>query len=282
MIKLNNNDNDFIYEGIRLDDTGHYVFDKLEDFPTDLLCLAKDTSGIHESDNITYIYGYTFNNNVPKELQRDFRNALKHEFDNSDLFYDDSVYDFVEDGVFALDRYKKLEDFKVLVTVRPTSGENSLLDYISSIIMDYTQTGFLTFGFLKKLCSEVTFDEEKAFKTLKNTEKYGIKSDAEIRKIVHRITKQLDRTIRTNPNELFQIKRYSPVLARIGFSSFLRFKNKFEENVYRNLENGTDVLICDDFVTSGSTLSEMRSFLTAINPNNKITAFALINQQRQY
>ena len=230
MIRLDNSE--FIHEGIRLDDTGHYVFDKLKDFPTDLLCLTKDTSGVHESNDITYVYGYRFNDNVPKDLQKDFRNALKHEFDNSDLFYDDSVYDFVEDGVFALDRYKRLEDFKVLITVRPTSGGDSLLDYISTIIMDYTQTGFLTFGLLKKLCSDVVFDEEKAFNALKNTDKYGNMSDSEVRKIVHKITKQLSRTVRTNPDELFQIKRYSPVLARVGFSSFLRFKNKFEEDIY--------------------------------------------------
>ena len=84
MIKLKNGN---IYEGIRKDESGHYIFDKIEDFPTDLLCLAKDTSGVHESNGITYVYGYTFNDNVPKEIAKDFRNALKHEFNNTVYFY---------------------------------------------------------------------------------------------------------------------------------------------------------------------------------------------------
>jgi hypoxanthine phosphoribosyltransferase len=62
----------------------------------------------------------------------------------------------------------------------------------------------------------------------------------------------------------------------------VKFKNEFDEQLYKNLENGTDVLICDDFATSGSTLREMRDFLMSVNPNNNITAFALINQNRNY
>lgn len=279
MIKLKNGN---IYEGIRKDESGHYIFDKIEDFPTDLLCLAKDTSGVHESSGITYVYGYTFNDNVPKEVAKDFRNALKHEFNNTDLFYDDSVFDFVQDGVFLLDKYKRLEDFKVLITVRPTYDENSLLDYIDTIITDYSDTCFVTFDLIKRICSEVTFDEEKAFNALRNTGKYANKSDASLRKIVHNITVELARTIKRNPDAKFQIKKYMPVVARVGFSSFLKFKNETDEQIYKNLERGTDVLICDDFVTSGSTLNEMKNFLMSVNPNNNITAFALINQNRNY
>lgn len=282
MIDLIRLKNGIIFEGIRKDDSGHFVFDKLEDFPTDLLDLCKDTSGVYESNDITYVYGYTFNKNVPKELATEFRNALKHKFNNSDLFYDDSVFDFVEDGVFALDRYKRLEDFRVLITVRPTYGENSLLDYIDTIITDYSDTSFVTFDLIKKLCSEVTFDEEKEFKAMKQTSKYSNKSDKALRKIVHNITLELKRVIKKDPMARFQMKRYMPIVARVGFSSFLKFKNELDEQIYKNLEKGTDVLICDDFVTSGSTLKEMKNFLMSINPDNNITSFALINQNRNY
>ena len=71
-------------------------------------------------------------------------------------------------------------------------------------------------------------------------------------------------------------------MARVGFSNFLKFKNEWDERTYRNLENGTDILVADDFVTSGSTLKEMIDLLTSVNPNNKITAFAFINQLREY
>lgn len=271
-----------VFEGIRKDDSGHYVFDKMEDFPTDLLDLCKDTSGVFESNDITYVYGYTFNKDVPKELATEFRNALKHKFNNSDLFYDNSVFDFVEDGVFALDRYKRLEDFKVLITVRPTHGEISLLDYVDTIITEYSSISFVTFDLIKRLCSEVTFDENKAFDALRKTTKYSNKSDSTLKKIVHNITLELQRVIKKDPMARFQMKRYMTVVARVGFSSFLKFKNKFDEQLYKNLENGTDVLICDDFATSGSTLREMRDFLMSVNQNNNITAFALINQNRNY
>lgn len=279
LIKLKNGN---VFEGIRKDDSGHYIFDKMEDFPTDLLDLCKDTSGVFESGNITYVYGYTFNKDVPKELATEFRNALKHKFNNSDLFYDNSVFDFVEDGVFALDRYKRLEDFKVLITVRPIHDEISLLYYVDTIITEYSSTSFVTFDLIKKLCSEVTFDENKAFDALRQTTKYSNKSDSALRRIVHNITLELQRVIKKDPMARFQMKRYMPVVARVGFSSFVKFKNEFDEQLYKNLENGTDVLICDDFATSGSTLKEMRNFLMGVNPNNNITAFALINQNRNY
>ena len=269
-------------EGIRKDETGHYIFDKRKDFPTDLMDLAKDTSGVYTSDDITYIYGYTFKENVPKDVARDFRNALKHEFENTDLFYDDSVFDFVEDGVFALDKYKRIEDFKVLITVRPTNEEKSLLDYVENIIMDYSNTGFVTMALIKRLCSEVTFDEDKAFRALRKTEKYRSTPNKRLKEIVHNITLKLQKIIQDNPEARFQMKRYSPVVARVGFSSFLKFRNNLEEQIYKDLESGTEVLICDDFVTTGSTLKEMKNYLQTINPNNNITAFALINQKRNY
>ena len=281
-MRLNIFNDDIITDGVRIDDNGRYIFDKFNDFPTDIMDLNNDVSGVYESDDITYVYAYSFKEGVSKEIQKGFRDALKHNFKSTDLFYTDSVFDFVEDGVFRLDAIKRIDTFDVLVVVRPTGNDESLLDLVVTLVEEYAKTCFVTIGLIKKMLSEVTFDEEKAFIALKNTEKYGDKTDAQIRREIAGIVRNIQKRIKNNPLELFQMKRFLPSAARKGFSDFLKFKTEQDERLFRRLEKGTEVLICDDFVTSGSTLKEMKSFLESINPNVNITAFALINQNRQY
>ena len=48
------------------------------------------------------------------------------------------------------------------------------------------------------------------------------------------------------------------------------------------MESGTEALICDDFITSGSTVREMERYLHSINPNVKMTVFVLVDQLREY
>lgn len=269
-----------INDGVRKDRTGRYRFDKKVDLDTDIIELTKDNSGIKQTHNLTYIYAYEFKNGVSTKEQKEFRDALKYNIENTNYYYSEEVHDFVEDGVFRLDEHKRLDTFKVLVSVKPTlTKQNTLLDWIAIYIEDYSSEGIISFELLKKIIKETTFDKQKAFNALKQTEKYGNKSDDYLWKLVNKIDNQFRRA---NPNELFKIKEYLPVVIREGFIDYLKFKNKEEERIYRNLVYGTEVLVIDDFITSGSTMKEVIRYLNSINPNNNITAFAFMNQLREY
>lgn len=266
-------------DGVRKDDKGKFIFDKKTDLTTDIIELTKDISGQKITNNLTYFYAYEFKEGTDRDLQRDFRNALKHKISDDSFFYSDELFDFVEDGVFRLDKYKRIDEFKVMITTQPTTDDNTLLNLVETLITDYSTTSFVSFKLIKKLIEEVTFDPEKAANALRNTKKYSNEGEASIRSAVNSIIRKIKQQ---NPKDVFQIKRFNPVVARVGFSNFLKFKNEWDERTYRNLENGTDILVADDFVTSGSTLKEMIDLLTSVNPNNKITAFAFINQLREY
>lgn len=269
-----------INDGVRKDSDGRYRFDKQIDLDTDIIELTKDISGIKQSHNLTYIYAYAFKDKVKSNKKREFRNALKYNIENTKYFYSEELFDFVEDGVFRLDEYKNLDTFNVLVSVKPTyEGKHTLLDLLTLHINEYSSTGIISFELLKEIIKNVTFDAEKAFKALKSTKKYGNRSDQELWNIV-RDTE--DTFNEANPEDKFVMKKYLPVVIREGFIDYLKFQNEHEKEIYRHLAKGTEVLIIDDFITSGSTLKEIIRYLNTINPNNNITAFAFIDQLRDY
>ena len=266
-----------IDEGIRKDETGHYVFDKKFDEITDIIELCTDTSGKVESDGITCYYGYEFNTNVDNKTIKEFRDNLKHCLDNNSVFYGDEVFDFVEDGLFSLDKYKKLQDFGVLITVKSTHSGKSLFDMMEYVMSEYNGKDFITLQLIKRLCNDVLFDKDKARQALRNSQEYKNKSDKKIDFLLNMIEQRFNEEKRKG--NVFKIKKYVPVVARVGFSNFVTFKSKEDEQVYKELEKGTDVLICDDFITSGSTVKEIKKYLDIINPNNNVYIFALIKQR---
>ena len=61
------------------------------------------------------------------------------------------------------------------------------------------------------------------------------------------------------------MKKILPSKIRPAFTNFLKFKTAEQKQIYEQLQN-TEVLIYDDFLTSGSTVKEIIRYLKAINP----------------
>lgn len=264
-------------EGIRKGIDGSYEFCKTMDLPTDIIYLKKDNSGVKITNSLTYFYAYEFNPNLDNSEVKEFRTAIKHNLSDTDLFDGEVVFDFVEDGLFRFDSYKKLSDFKVVVMSE--TSQFSLLTILDSLLYQYTDGEITSIKMIKNLCKDVIFDREKARKALFNTDKYG-SSEIKINKALDSIEKLFRKF--QNTTNVFKMKLYSPVVARVGFTNIFRFKNKEQENLYKELESGTEVLICDDFITSGSTVKEIMNVLNSVNPNNRLTVFILINQLKTY
>ena len=151
-------------EGVRKDNTGHYVFDKHFDFDSDVLKLTTNTSGKKTTNDLTYYYGYEFNDNIDIVEQSAFRRALKHDMHDPNIFYSDDVDNFVEDGIYRMNSMKKLNDFSLVISTASKYDEQSLTGAMCTAIWDYVKPNVETLDqynlqLFKKRCKDVTCDE---------------------------------------------------------------------------------------------------------------------------
>lgn len=271
---------DIYDEGVRKDESDHYIFDYDLDLDTDTIFLSKTTSGVKTACSLTYFYGYEFNPKATRKQQEDFRNNIKHKFHDSNIFYSEDADKFVRDGIYRMDELKSLSDFGVAISTASFYGEKTLTGLMCQICWDEMpdKVPCCNFQLIKKMCKDVTFDEERAREALMRTEKYRDKRDVD--NAIKNLKAQFEAEKRRGG--LFKIKLYKPVIGRSGFIDFLKFPSLSHQRLYETLKEGTEVLVCEDFITSGSTVNEIIRFLNSINPNNKISVFVLINQLRDY
>lgn len=279
-MKLTISDESLYKEGVRKDKSGHYIFDNGMDFDDDIIFLNKDLGGQRETNNLTYYYGFVFNPKVSLQDQKEFRDALKHSFNDPDVFYSNEAMEFVRDGVYRLAKMKNLNDFGVAISTADHYCEETLTGLMCTLVWDEIpdSTSAFNMRLLKKFVNEVTFDEHRAKEALMQTNKYRNVEDAE--DAVRALKGQFENAIKKGG--LFKMKHYQPVAGRVGFMDFLKFRNSYDQMIYEKLKKGTEVLICDDFLTSGATVNEVIRFLNTVNPNTKISVFVLIDQRRSY
>jgi hypothetical protein len=262
-----------IYGGVSLGDDGRFTFNWKTDNPeTDILLLSTSTSGRYTKEGVSHIYGYMFNPNLDSPTaKKKFRDALKSQLTNTHLFYSEEVELFVEDGIFNIAKFKSINDFKVIVRTE-SSIETSLLNVMHGYFMEYFEEGLLSdIVLMKQMYKDVKFNVEAAKQALRDI---GKDEDYIEKEINYTLTK-FEGFKATD--QLFQMKRFIPKQIREGFYDFLTFRNERERRLYESLQ-GVDVLIYDDFLTSGTTIKEIIRILKSVNPKNTLTAFALIKQ----
>lgn len=158
---IRDNENVFIRAGIYLDDSDNIKFNWNSDTDDDILQLVYDSSGEFDSNNIRYIYGYTFNPKANSDDKRMVRNYLKN---LGAKVFDEDIDNFVEDGVCKLCRYT--DDgkfFKAIVDVESASHKDvSLTDIMFLHIHENIKTLSLSFYLIKKMYKDIVFDEDKA------------------------------------------------------------------------------------------------------------------------
>ena len=272
---------DIIYEGIREDEHGHYILDTEFDFDEDIIFLTNNTSGKGKVGNTEYYYGFEFNPKVKPNEQSKFRTALKHKFKDESVFYNQEAERFVLEGLYRMDEMKNINDFEVVISTASTYGEETLTGLICQCIWELAkdEAKVLNIQLIKEFCENVIFDEDRAREALAKTQRYG-HSESELDSAIKSLKKQFEKA--KAEGGLFKMKNYKPVAGRAGFINFLKFANEYDQKLYETLLAGTEVLICEDFITSGSTVNEIIRFLNMFNPNTKISVFVLINQLRNY
>lgn len=272
---IRDNEDVSIRAGIYLDDSDNIKFNWNADTDDDILQLVYDLGGKFDSNNIRYIYGYTFNPKANSEDKRIVRNYLKNLHAK---VFDEDIDDFVEDGVCKLCRYT--DDgkfFKAIVDVESASHKDvSLTDIMFLHIHENIKTLSLSFHLIKKMYKDIVFDEDKARVALS---KRG-KANSEVERTIWEISDKFE-TLKAS-GKLFQMKRFVPKEIRDSFSDYLQFETDEDRILYQTLRgdenSGCNVLVYNDFYISGSTVREIARYLHSINPLNTVTVFILVKQ----
>ena len=230
----------------------------------ELIWLKRDSYGYITKEDVIVIYGYSYaDSNYPKDKLREFRDFIKHPNYNTD-----DVEKFVSRGIENFCRVSDIDNYDIIVGV-PSKQKPSILDEIKVQLMDMCNS-YMSFGLIKEMYKNVTFDSNKAKSILKSCHYNGDIDDT-----VEFVAAKFNDLKKTN--QLFAMKRFMPRQIRDAFSGFLKFGSEDEKIAYENLQ-GVNVLMYDDLCTSGATLKEMARYLRSINPTNTLTAFVLIKQ----
>lgn len=276
ILKRNNIDNeisihaDCVYAGAYLDQYGFAHFNWKEDRENDIVYL--NSNPIQEfKDGVRYVYAFQYNPKVRGDKIRKFRNYIKNLGTGADYGteVDDSVEKFIERGIDMFDSIYDLKSFAGAVHAKP-SNENSIVGHMSSYLIECMRKPTMDFELIKNMYNYVMFDDEKTYKFLIDC---GY-TESEARYQTEKTRKKFEQ-LKRNKEGLFQIKRFVPREVREGFYNFLRFKSKQAEETYRKLQ-GVDLLLYDDFVTSGTTVKEMMRCIRSIHDKNTLTVFALL------
>lgn len=265
-------------DGISKNSDGKYDFDYSHDLEYDLIHLCDDNCGLKTSGDLTYFYAYRFNPEADENEVKEFRKRFKSSYNDTAFFYGDDVFDFVELGMLRMDKYKKLTDFDIVfMTDYGTDHDVSVMSLLDSLMLEYTNGDWINVKLVKATYDNIKFDRDKAKKALMKTDKYRNEKKAED------AVRDIEILFETNKRngKLFKMKNYMPVVARCGFYDFLKFDTEEHREVFESLANGSEALICDDFITSGSTVKEMERYLHSINPDVNMTVFVLVDQLRE-
>lgn len=258
-----------IYCGVSI--KGKYVnFDFNEDSSTDIVKLKNQSYGEYDDDGVTYIYGYSYTSNARKTDTDYFRDFIKGRI-TPRVWTNQDVEDFIRYGVLAIEQYMNFSDFGAIVNLVPRET-SSTVGMIRRQLMEYIETGTIQFHMIKQAYRNVTFDADLAADAMR---KSGHFTEDDIRREIAYTIKKFNEL--KAGNKLFEIKRFIPKELRAGFLNYFKFKSEEERAIFEKLQ-GVNVLIYDDFLTSGSTIKEVIRYLRAINNNNTLTVFVLVKQ----
>lgn len=258
-----------VFAGIQVDRDKNIQFNWSSDTSNDIMSLCSDTSGEFGENGVRFVYGYQFNRHIRSRDAKIVRDYVKGISDSSNLYSKD-IETLVERAIDRLDDRYSLDTFQTLVRVQPTKSP-SLVDLIRQHLVDYMDDFGISFDLIKETYENVQFDADKAANALRAV---GMSE----KDIQYEIDFTIDKFENLKKSgELFQMKRFLPKQIRRGFYGFLKFRSEEEKEAYESLQ-GVDVLIYDDFMTSGTTVNEVIRYLRAIHDKNTLTVFVLIKQ----
>lgn len=262
-----------IREGVTFDNANDsFAFDFKNDNETDIIRLTKVGYQI-TAFNHCYYYGYEFEKNTDSTLRTQFIHSLK--FPDGKIS-DDDKKQFIRNAVDSLDSDISLPQYKLIVYPESMSEINrDLLKYLNR----FASPDITTIELIKSLPSKIEFDYNRfRMEVLNSVLPNGRNRYTEAQKavVLQNIQSMMDDIHSLN---YFSIARnVKKNKYRQYIRNYYTFKNDSDRQLYEAIIN-TNVLIIDDIVTSGTTLSHILNCLRSVNDTNNIVIFSLIGKE---
>lgn len=259
-----------IQEGIKYNlslDT--FTFDFNNDNSTDIIQLQKVGYQI-TAFNHCYYYGYEFEKNIDKKLRTDFIKSLK--FPNGKISEKDKEK-FIKNAVNKLDNDISLPLYKIVVYPESMSELNrEMLQYLDM----FAYPNLIKMELIKSLPSKIEFDYKRfKIEVLDSILPNGRNRYTESQK------NEAIKNIQAMMDDIHNLQYFSiardvkKTKYRKYIKNYYSFKNESDKQLFEFLLK-TNVLIIDDIVTSGATMSQLINSLRTVNDSNNIVIFSLM------
>lgn len=259
-------------EGVKYDEIeDKFTFDFYNDGHVDIISLTK-YGYQSKAFNHCYYYGYEFESNVDSKLRAKFIKSIK--FPNGKINETDKKA-FINNAVNQLDNMVSIPSFNIIIYPESISELNrDMLKYLNRL----TQSNLVSMEMVKQLPQNIEFDYDKFnLEILDSKLENGRPRYTEKQKedVLLKISHMMDNI---RQEDYFSIARnIEKAKYRPYIKNYYTFKTDKDKQLFKSLENN-NVLIIDDIVTSGTTLTHILTTLRMINDNNNIVIFSLIGK----
>lgn len=247
----------FVSEGVSFKNDV-YTFNYTKDNVSDAIKLEAIKNKIYFNTklNVKIFYGYSFQQQVPNDIKRDFLHKLKENKINK--------FDYNNFILSAIKRFSTAVDLKNIDAIlTPKSGSPLASDIAKHIHSLTTKSILINDAIVKNTIDKIKIDFDTYNKNAKTDQ------EKEKRK------KQLERDYKyATKDGNFQIKKVFKSRAKF-FHNFLSL-NPQQTKILDNIQN-SNILIVDDYKVSGITTEELIKTIQVLNPK-QITIFVLIKK----
>lgn len=259
-------------EGVSYDEESDtFNFDFENDNETDIIQLKKVGYKV-SAFNHCYYYAYQFTENVGSASRTAFIQSIK--FPDERMSEKDKRT-FIVNAINRLDSDISLPSYKLIVYPESMSELNrDMLGYLNR----FASPEIVNMELVKSLPSRIEFDYRRFNVEVLESKLPNGKfryTEKQKKDVLLGIQKMMD-DIHTL--DYFSIaKNVKKNKYRQFIKNYYTFKNEEDKKIYEMILS-SNVLIVDDIVTSGTTLSHLLNCLRSVNDTNNIVIFSLIGK----
>ena len=267
-----NNLGKIISEGVHYDtQNDSFIFDFQNDSKIDIIKLQKASYRI-SLFNKCYYFGYQFENDIDSNIRSKFIHSIK--FPDGKITEKDKNT-FIINAVNKLDNDISLPSYSVIVYPESMSEINrDMLKYLNR----FTDSKLIKMELIKTIPSKIEFDYERFnaeilnSKLSNNRDRYTLQQKNEVIKNIQIMMDSIHNL------EYFSIARnIKKTKYRQYIKNYYTFKDESDKQLFESIQN-KKILIIDDIVTSGTTISHILKSLRLVNDSNDIVIFSLIGK----
>jgi hypothetical protein len=261
-----------IIEGVHYDsESDSFIFDFENDYETDIIKLKKVGYKVL-AFNHCYYFGYQFETDIDSSKRTKFIHSIK--FPDGKISERDKN-SFIINAVNKLDSDITLPSYDLIVYPESMSEINrEMLKYLNR----FASPEIVNMELIKSLSSKIEFDynrfniEVLDGKLSNGRDRYTPQQKEEVIKNIQAMIDSIHNL------EYFSIARdVKKTKYRQYIRKYYTFKDENDRQLFETIQN-TNILIIDDIVTSGTTISHLLKCLRSVNDTNNIVIFSLIGK----